>query len=120
MNRIDFLQSLVQFDRPLNQVLSALNQMDWDSEQEVMILKREQIAIILQRYLNGHLQSTEVEDWANAIECREDIGYEEGYEYLLRDLIYELANPLLTRSLSPQTAKNLLNTLSDKQIKISI
>jgi hypothetical protein len=120
MSRINLLQSLVQFDRPLNKVLSDLNQIDWDSEQELVILKRDQIAIILQRYLKGDLQSTEVEDWANAIECREDIGYEEGYEDLLRDLVYELANPLLTRSLSPNIAENFLNSLSGKQFTIPI
>jgi len=115
MTRINLLQSLIQIEQPLNKVLHDLNEMEWDSNQELVILKREQVATVLQRYLNGHLHSTEVEDWANAIECREDIGYEEGYEDLLRNIIYEIANPLLNRSLSSKTVSEFLNDLSCKQ-----
>ena len=41
-----------------------------------MILKKQQIVNILRRYFNGQLSSLDVENWANAIEGREDIEYE--------------------------------------------
>lgn len=112
INRVELLHSLLRFDQPLSKILSLLKPFGWDSERELVILERQHVAAILERYLAGELSPAEVEDWANALESREDIGSEPSFKDLLHEVIYELANPLLTRPLSKEMAKDWLKQLT--------
>ncbi|WP_189375993.1 hypothetical protein [Thermomonas carbonis] len=66
---------------------------------------------VLIRFLAGELSVTDVEDWANAIECREDIGLDQ--ESLMASVVFELANPLITRPLTRQSATDLVSKLKE-------
>ena len=112
MNRINLLHSLLHFNQPLNEILSRLNAFDWDSDSALVTLEPQHIISILERYLAGELEPSQVENWANAIECREDIDYNPNSQELLPDIIYELANPILTSPLSKNTAVELMKQLS--------
>ncbi len=105
---VELLNSLLKFEQPLSEILPLLNSFEWDSEKALILLNKRHIVEIIQRYLDGKLSSSEVEDWANAIEGREDIEYERDCEQMIDDAIYELANPLLTRSLSADSAREWL------------
>ena len=109
--RIQLLNSLLKFDKPLSEILPVLNSFSWDSKQSLVILQRQHIVNILQRYLNGKLSASDVENWANAIEVREDIAEEDNFADILDEVIFDLANPLLSRSLSPDSAKEYLAQL---------
>ena len=50
------------------------------------------------------MSDRDVSDCADAVEGLDDIGFEEGCEEILTDVIYELANPELTRPPSSETA----------------
>ena len=63
------------------------------------------------RFLAGRTSAIEVENWANAIEGRDDIGFEPANEQLLRELVHELANPLLTQPLTRERAIELLKKM---------
>jgi len=65
----------------------------------------------LRRYLSGQLTENLVEAWANAIEGREDIGMKERDEDFLREVIFELANPVLHQPLSEGCACSILSRL---------
>lgn len=112
MKRIELLDSLFQFNQPLSDTLSLLSAFGRVSKGELLTLKRQHIAGILKRYVAGKLSPTEVEDWAIAIENREDIDYDPTCEDLLGEIIYELANPILTHPLSKGAAKNWIEQLS--------
>jgi hypothetical protein len=109
--RVELLNSLLNFDRPLSEIWQPLNSFSWDSARGLVILKKQQIVNILRRYLDGQLSRSDVENWANAIEGREDIEYESDFEEMLDEVIFELANPLLSRPLSPDSAREWLNQL---------
>lgn len=106
--RSQLLQSLLKLDRPLDQILPSLNQLGWDSD-ELATLHPQHLISILNRYLSGELSPVEVENWANAIECREDLAWE---SEAISALIHELANPLLTNPLSEDTAREWLQRLT--------
>lgn len=93
--RETLLTSLLSLDRNLTSIVCELNQLGWDSEEETVIIDRQHIVSILDRYLNRQLSACEVEEWANAIECREDIGYEKGFEIEVEEALQELANPVI-------------------------
>jgi hypothetical protein len=112
MTRVELLQSLLALNQPLANVLPQLTAFGWDNDRELVILKRHHIAAIFNRYLTNTLAAADVEAWANAIEGREDIGYESGSAEVIAEAIDELANPLLTRSLTKETAKAWLDRLN--------
>ena len=75
-----------------------------------MQLHRADMEHLLSLYGQGAVSASEVEAWANAIEGREDI---EVADALSKDLLHELANPLLTQPLSVVRVKFLLSRLSN-------
>lgn len=110
--RKNLLMHLLAFDRDLNEIRPALSELPWDSSHDLVVLSREAVVSVLQRFTVGDISRGEVEDWANCIECREDIGFEQGWEDKLKKLIFELANPRITRDLSNATANEWINALS--------
>jgi hypothetical protein len=82
----------------------------WDSDEELIALEPAHALSVLSRFLASELSATEVEDWANAIECREDIGLTQ--EAPITDALFELANPLITRPLTRQSATDLVAKLN--------
>jgi hypothetical protein len=110
------LNSLLKLDRPLTEILAPLNALGWDSPQTFVTLKPQHITQILQSYLNHQITELEIENWANAIESREDIATENDEKDLLEQIIFDLANPLLTTPLTPQLAHHYLNQLEPLNI----
>lgn len=99
MNREAILSSLIKFDAPVEQLKAELGTLTWDGDPVVTLL-RSHIAAVLDRYSRGEIDAPTVEDWANLVECREDIGFEAGFEELIDAAIFDLANPLLNGELS--------------------
>ena len=110
MDRAWLIAELLRCERPVPDVLTGLVDYGWDSDEPLAELKPSHIRHALHRYISGELSAQQVEEWANAIECREDIAYEPSS--MEGDTIFELANPELTSQLNPTRAKELLQLLS--------
>ena len=117
MNRVDWLKALLNFDRPLEEVTSGLVSFPWDSLEELAILNSDHFIEVLRRYLVGEVGSEQVETWANAIEGREDIGFDQDNRDLVREVLHELANPYLTRALSFEVARDWIERLSHPPVR---
>ncbi len=52
----------------------------------------------------GRDRLPEMETWADAIEGREDIGFEPGHEETLSQFVFETANPCLAEDLTDRSA----------------
>lgn len=107
MSRNELLNKLLNMNSSVR-TLTELNKIGWDSDEELVNLTRQHILNVLRNYQEGKIDETEVEDWANAIEGREDIGREKSYEELINQILYELANPYLTEKLTQERAKSLI------------
>lgn len=83
----------------------------WDSAFPLVLLTTEHAVVILERYLSGDVTAVGVERWANAIEGRDDIGYEHGHEALLSEFVFEMANPDITKALDPPRARSWIGRL---------
>lgn len=105
------LEALLAFEQSLELHRTALAAFSWDADTELAFLLPSHIANVLNRFVAGRMAATEVEAWANAIEGRDDIGFESASEQLLRELLHELANPLLTQSLTRERAVELLKRI---------
>lgn len=102
------LQDLISFSKSVNLLAAALNEFAWDFDGSPATIGREHLARVIERYIEGRLTAREIEEWANLVEGREDIDFEAGYERIVGECVYELANPLLTQRLSPPRAQELI------------
>ncbi|TAE33706.1 MAG: hypothetical protein EAY65_04215 [Alphaproteobacteria bacterium] len=109
--RSQALNDLLEYNQPIDWITTALKKFPWDSDTIYAVLTRTHIITVLQRYLDATLCEHRVETWANAVEGRDDIAWEQGYEELLQETIHQLANPLLTLSLTQNAAKKIMNVL---------
>jgi hypothetical protein len=104
------LKALVELDLSVSEALQHLASFPWESEYPLVRVRDFDVARVLRRYLEGDLSPDDCEDWANAIESREDLSFDR--ETLLKNVIFELANPFLTRPLTPGVAADLLDQVS--------
>jgi hypothetical protein len=118
--RQECLNALVNFDRPLSTILPILKTFPWDNGEAPITLKKDHLIYILDRYLDNSLSVTEIENWANAIEGREDLTYETDSENLINDIIFDLANPTLNEPISPELATRYIGELSNPTLSIAI
>lgn len=109
--RTEILSKLLAYQTPLDELTQLLQQFPWDCDAELVVLTPDHVRHIINRYLSGELNAQQLEDWANAIESREDIGFLPGYEDALGDVIHQLANPLLTQPITSLSAQGLLQVL---------
>jgi len=107
MGKESVLVALVNLDKPLHDLEEDVSQLKWDDERSTVALSQDNVRSVLDRYLLGSLTSEEVEQWANLLEGREDIAAERS----VRDMIHQLANPLLEGELSHAVARSLLAKL---------
>ena len=109
MDRAGLIAELFGYERPVRDVLVDLAPYGWGSDEPLAELKASHMRHVLARYFQAELSAAQVEERTNAIECREDIGYEpsspEG------DVIFELTNPDMTAQLSPARAEQMLRLL---------
>jgi hypothetical protein len=114
--QLDNLKALANLDQPLSTILPILKTFPWDSNQTIITLKKEHLIHILNQYLNHSLSAIDLENWANAIECREDIIYETEDENFINDIIFDLANPILNAPISPELVKQYITQLSNSTL----
>lgn len=110
-SRQDLLVRLMDGSDVPEALVNALGRFPWDSETAVVTLDRKHAKRVLERYLAGELTADWLEAWGNAIEGREDIGFEAGHETIIAETIYQLANPLLTEAISATSIEHLMKRL---------
>ena len=111
-DRTHVLLGLVSLDQPLPEITKKLQSFPWDSDEDLIVLKMGDLVAILSRFLGGELTSADVVAWANAIESREDIDFEEEHEGSIREAIFQLANPEINAPVTTDSALEMLRRLT--------
>jgi hypothetical protein len=104
-HRVNALRRLLEGAAPLDETLEAIGALPWDSDEELVTLTPEHVIKMLERFLSGELTTSDLEQWANAIEGRDDIGLEPTAADALKEAIFDLANPSLQGSMTPASAQ---------------
>lgn len=110
--RAEVLRELISAARPVDLLVRELAEFGWDSEREIEVLRPCHLIAVLNDFIAGRRTASEVQSWAEAIECRDDIGLDAESKDVLKDAVFELANPEITRALSPLLAQKILARLS--------
>lgn len=107
-DRLDFIQSLVEYSKSTHELSEQIGKFEWDYEGEPVRLQYKHISSVLEKYLRGELTAQDVEVWANLIEGREDVAPEKDCAEHIDKIIYELANPELTAPLDKTRAEEII------------
>lgn len=83
----------------------------WDAERELATLRRADALAALDRFCAADIDAAQLSAWAEAIEGREDIAFEPGFDILLGDLVFELANPAITEHPTRSRARDWIARL---------
>jgi hypothetical protein len=99
LRRTQALRDLVGFHLPVDQAARALALFPWDCAEELVVLERSDALRALERLSQGLVTAVGFRDWAQALEGRDDLGFEPGFEDLLKEFLFaastpELAGPL--------------------------
>jgi hypothetical protein len=111
MNRKDLLVKLIRFSEPIDSLNKSLSHYSWDSEIDLVVIEKIHVIEVLNRYLMGELNNTDLEKWASAIECREDIEFEFKNKKTIKDIIFNLANPSLTGLITKDKIESFISNL---------
>lgn len=103
--RAKVLRDLIALRVPPAQASAALARFGWDSEDELVTLTRADVLRVLRDYAAGRLTAQDVTRWAEALEGRDDVGREAGYEEPLTEFLYEAATPEVAGALTPEFAQ---------------
>ncbi len=106
MTRKQTITSLLEFNSNLDKIREQLSRFDWDSEEQIEGLARH-VRRVLEQYIAKERTADELEDWANLIECRDDVVFPDK----VNEVIFELANPTLTQPLSEKRAADLIRSI---------
>jgi len=112
IDRTTVLNSLIRLDRPIGEIRAELSTFPWDSPSELVTLTAEDIRSVLTRFTSGTLTASEVSEWADAIELREDIAFEARYHEEIVDAIFFMADPQLNGPLNQNEISRLVALLS--------
>lgn len=102
--RIAALEDLVTLRVPPVEAQQRLRDFGWDCADELVTLTRGNLLHVVDEYLLGNLTGDDVAQWANAVEGRDDIGFEEDFEAVIKDMVFHLATPEITAPLTPDGA----------------
>ena len=108
MNRTDALKALIEVHLPVSEAIARMSQFAWDSEEYLAVLTPESLERALNLFTEGSLTASDIEAWANALECRDDLALSEP---VVSKVLFELANPALTYPLSAERVSHLLSIL---------
>lgn len=113
MNRKELLNKLIKMDGSIEFLNLELAKFGWDSEKDLVILKKQHILEIFNKFLRGEIKKQDIANWAEAIECREDIGFETNYKKLISEIIFDLANSDVAGILTENKAKIFITKLEN-------
>ena len=93
MTRKELVEHAIRFDMPMDRLYEEFRPIGWDCETPLVTLRASDVMAVVDRFLQGQLSAQEVYDWANLLECREDIGFVAEEGDIAEEMIFWLANP---------------------------
>lgn len=104
--RREALADVLKFSEPLDELQHLVQSLPWDWDGEPLAIVTEQVVVnAIDRYLHGEISADELSRWAGLFEVRDDVDYPAHGAEELKQLVFELANPLINRAIVPDGAK---------------
>ena len=107
-NRAEILKELVLLQGDIKMLEKELSQYPWDIEKPLVKIGIENFSNVLKKSINNEISFETLIDWANAIECRDDLEFENEE---MQEMIFELGNPEINGEITKERLTQILNIL---------
>ena len=84
----------------------------WDSVSPIVKIDTQSMIFVLTKYIKGEISTDELEEWANLVECRDDIEIPS----LIQEFIFELANPEINGDITKKKVNDYVKALECENI----
>lgn len=106
--RKEILKELSLLQGNLESLKWELSQYPWDNETKLFKLLAKDFSNILRSAINNEIDFQTLINWADTIECRDDIEFEnEG----IQEFVFELANPEINGELTKERLSEIVAEL---------
>jgi hypothetical protein len=112
ISRAELLRRILDCPPDIDALAADLRKFPWDSDERLVCISRGHLKEILERFLVGELTAEQVKRWANVLEMRDDVDFEDGRFGAPREVFHELANPYLTEPLTRESAARMHSELA--------
>lgn len=109
-NRIEILKDLVLLQGNIEVLEKELSQYPWDIEKPLFKISTEDLSNLLKRSINDEINFETLTNWANVIECRDDIEFA---NEKMQETIFELASPEINGEITKERLQEIVNKLKE-------
>lgn len=114
--RAEILEELVRFDRPTEPLMRELSSLGWDWNGEPLLtLQKAHLLRIIDRFLAGDITAEQLQQWAENLEVREDVAFDQEEEELLDDVFFRIATPFINEPLTRESVQEMRDELTRKE-----
>jgi hypothetical protein len=114
LGRLELVEALVEFKMPVDETIGHLSNFEFDFHGEPIVMHSGHLRHALMLFLEGQVSSLDLQNWAEALEFRDDVKVlgrsEEESTFVGRALLY-LANPELDDQNQVDVVKRTLSEL---------
>lgn len=108
-NREEVLHDLIRLKSNLTELQAELSQYSWDTQNPIIFITNNDLMNVLRSSVENIISFDEITAWANIIECRDDLGFE---DIRSQDILFELANPEINGQLTKNRLEEMISELS--------
>jgi hypothetical protein len=113
--RAEILHELVRFEKPSDALMSELKSFGWDWDGDpLLILKKEDLLRIIERFLANDITAAQLQRWAENLEIRDDVAFDEQEKELLDSVFFRLATPEINEPLTHESVRMMKDELTRK------
>lgn len=115
-SRKEILKDLVLLQGDIESLKKELSEYSWDIEKPIFKINVEGFSNILKRSINNEIDFELLTNWANALECRDDLDFENEE---IQEIIFELANPEINGKITKDRLDEIINVLQEQNLPSS-
>jgi len=110
--RAEILRELVRFEKSTAPLKSELGSFGWDWVGEpLVILQKNDLLRIIDRFLNGDISAVQLQEWAENLEVRDDVRFDEREKDLLDAVFFRIATPFINEPLTVASVSEMKRKL---------
>ena len=110
-DRKQLLLDLILLKGKTQDIKNELSKYSWDSVSPIVKIDIQSMIFVLTKYIKGDI-TDELEEWANLVECRDDIEI----PLVIQEFIFELANPEINGDITKKKVNDYVKVLECENI----
>jgi hypothetical protein len=113
MRRAEILRELARFETPSEPLLQELRSFGWDwSDAPLLVLTKTDFLRVVDRFLAGQISAAQLQEWAENLEVREDVAFDERDAELLDDIFFRIATPEINEPLTHEVVQRMRDEIT--------